>query len=122
VRKALFLCSALLFSLYGCTVGQWMVGESYDGPHELRRPVTYDYSAYFRAFDNPWVGRSRDELLQALGPPDAIFEARHQFADFEAGIPASSYVYTGNGATPGHCVDTYVVDEWSSTVIKYYCR
>jgi hypothetical protein len=86
------------------------------------RATAYDYSAYFHAFDNPWVGRSRDELLQALGPPDAIFEARHQFADFEAGIPASSYVYTGNDASLGHCIDTYVVDEWTSTVIKYYCR
>ena len=122
MRKDLFLCTALLFFLYGCTLGDWIVGESDDVSHELRRPMTNDYSAYFSAFDNPWVGRSRDELLQALGPPDAIFEARHQFADFEAGIPASSYVYTGHDASPGHCVDTYFVDEWTSTVIKYYCR
>jgi len=122
VRKHLFPCSAILFVLYGCTLGEWIVGESYDGPHELRQPMTYDYSAYFRAFDNPWVGRSRDELLQALGPPDAIFEARHQFADFEAGIPASSYVYRADDASPRHCGDIYVVDERTSTVIKYYCR
>jgi hypothetical protein len=112
---------ALIFSLHGCTAGTWIVGDGDVGPQDML-PAAYDYSPYFEAFDNPWVGRSRDELLRALGPPDAIFEARHQFADFEAGIPAFSYVYAGNDALPGHCVDTYVVDVWTSTVIKYYCR
>ena len=121
MRGMATLCSALVLALHGCTAGTWIVGESDVGPKDMLPPA-YDYSAYFDAFDNPWVGRSRDELLQALGPPDAIFEARHQFADFEAGIPASSYVYTGNDASLGHCVDTYVIDEWTSTVIKYYCR
>ena len=114
-------CSALILLLHGCGAGTWIVGESDVGSKDLL-PVAYGYSAYFEAFDNPWVGRSRDELLRALGPPDAIYEARHQFADFEAGIPAASYVYVGNDALPGSCVDTYVVDEWTSTVIKYYCR
>jgi len=121
MRGMATLCLALILSLHGCAAGTWVVGDS-DVEQKGMLPAAYDYSAYFKAFDNPWVGRSRDELLRALGPPDAIFEARHQFADFEAGIPASSYVYTGNDATPGHCVDTYVVDEWTSTVIKYYCR
>ena len=61
-------------------------------------------------------------LLDTLGPPDGIYEARHQFADYDAGIPASTYIYTDSFASSGHCVDAYVIDEWTSTVIKYYCR
>ena len=121
MRGFAILFSALILSLHGCAAGTWIVGESDLEPTDMPS-AAYDYSAYFRVFDNPWVGRSRDELLQALGPPDAIFEARHQFADFDAGIPASSYVYSGGYSSFGHCVDTYVIDEWTSTVIKYYCR
>jgi hypothetical protein len=83
---------------------------------------TYDYSPFFRAFDNPWVGRSRDELVQALGPPDSIYEARHRFADYDAGIPASTYVYSNGIDNPGRCIDAYVIDQPTATVIKYYCR
>ncbi|MDH3848211.1 MAG: hypothetical protein OEV03_10460 [Gammaproteobacteria bacterium] len=122
MRKIVYLCSALLFLLCSCTVGEWVVGESGDVPQDLRQPTAFDYSAYFKAFDNPWVGRTRDELLDTLGPPDGIYEARHQFADYDAGIPASTYIYTDSFASSGHCVDAYVIDEWTSTVIKYYCR
>jgi hypothetical protein len=122
MRKIVFLCSALLLSLYSCTLGEFIVGESEDVPQDLRRPTTIDYSAYFRSFDNPWVGKSRDELLDALGPPDGIYEARHRFTDYEAGIPASTYIYTDSYASSRHCVDAYVIDAWTSTVIKYYCR
>lgn len=122
MRKILFLCSALLLSLYSCTFGQWIAGVSEDVPREVQQPMTYDYSAYFKSFDNPWIGRSRDELLDALGPPDGIYEARHRFTDYEAGVPASTYIYTESLASSRHCVDAYVIDEWTSTVIKYYCR
>jgi hypothetical protein len=32
------------------------------------------------------------------------------------------YVYSGNNSSTGRCIDAYVVDEPTSTVIKYYCR
>jgi hypothetical protein len=98
VRNTVLICSALLIPLYSCTVGEWIVGETETDNFIAAKP-TYDYTAYFASFDNPWVGRSRDELVDALGPPYAA----------------------GNGAT-GHCIDAYVVDEPTSTVIKYYCR
>lgn len=118
VRKAVFLCSTLLLPLISCSVGELIVGKG--KPDEaLAADPNYDYSVFFRAFDNPWVGRSRDELLAALGPPDAMYEARHRFADFDAGIPAITYVYAG---AAGLCLDAYVIDEPTRTVIKYYCR
>ena len=48
-----------------------------------------------------------------------MYEARHRFADFDAGIPAITYVYAG---AAGRCLDAYVIDEPTRTVIKYYCR
>jgi hypothetical protein len=98
-----------------------VVGEAEPDTVSAATPF-YDYSVYFRGFDNPWVGRSRDDLVNALGAPDAIYEARHQFADYEAGIPAATYIYIDAAASPSQCIDAYVVDEPTATVIKYYCR
>lgn len=121
VRNAILLCSAVLLPLGGCALGDFIVGEA--RPDEARAAAPfYDYSTFFRAFDNPWVGRSRDDLVAVLGPPDAMFEARHQFADFDAGIPAVTYIYVGAGGAAGSCIDAFVVDEPTKTVIKYYCR
>ncbi len=118
MRKNGFLCSALLLPLFSCSVEELIVAK---GAPDAALAVDphYGYSAFFRAFDNPWVGRSRDELVAALGPPDAMYEARHRLADFDAGIPAITYVYVG---AAGFCLDAYVVDEPTKTVIKYYCR
>ncbi|NCF24885.1 MAG: hypothetical protein GWP60_10120 [Gammaproteobacteria bacterium] len=118
MRKIGFLCSALLLPLFSCSVGELIVAKGAPDA-ALAADPHYGYSVFFRAYDNPWVGRSRDELLAALGPPDAMYEARHRFADFDAGIPAITYVYAG---AAGFCLDAYVVDEPTRTVIKYYCR
>lgn len=118
MRKAVFFCSALLLPLSSCSVGQWIVGKGQPDTALAVEPF-YDYSVFFKAFENPWVGRSRDDLVAALGPPDATYEARHRLADFDAGIPAITYVYVG---AAGECLDAYVVDEPTLTVIKYYCR
>jgi hypothetical protein len=122
MRATDFLCGLLLLPLCSCTVGSIIVGEAaLDSDAAAPQPF-YDYSLYFRAFDNPWVGRSRDELIMELGAPDAIYEARHQFADFDAGIPAATYIYINGTERSGGCIDAYVVDEPTATVIKYYCR
>ena len=121
VQYAALPYSVLLLPLCGCTLGDWVVGEVPTEEARVAAPF-YDYSPFFRAFDNPWVGRSREELVAARGQPDAIFEARHQFADFDAGIPAVTYVYAGKEVSAGTCIDAYVVDEPTQTVIKYYCR
>ena len=124
MRSTVFLCSLPLLSLSSCSLGTWIVGEAQPDAVSTTSAATlsYDYSEYFRVSDNPWVGRSRDELVEALGPPDAIYEARHRFADFEAGIPATTYVYIGGVEGARRCNDAYVVDIPTATVIKYYCR
>jgi hypothetical protein len=124
MRRTVILCSSSLLLLSSCSIGTWIVGQAQPDAVNTTSATTsfYDYSVYFRAFDNPWVGRSRDELVEALGPPDAIYEARHRFADFEAGIPAATYVYVGGVEGARHCIDAYVVDMPTETVIKYYCR
>ena len=124
MRRTVFLCSSSLLLLSSCSLGTWIVGQAQPDAVNTTSATTsfYDYSVYFRAFDNPWVGRSRDELVEALGPPDAIYEARHRFADFEAGIPATTYVYIGGVEGARRCNDAYVVDIPTATVIKYYCR
>lgn len=121
VRYAVLICSALVLPLCNCTVGHGIVGEV-EPESALAAQPDYDSTPFFRAFDNLWVGRSLEELLAALGPPNAVYEARHTLADFDAGIPAMTHVYVGNSGVAGHCIDAYVVDEPTRTVIKYYCR
>lgn len=115
------LLLTLILPLGSCTVLEWIAGDSDFAASSDWVPV-YDYSAYFAVSDNPWVGRSRDELVSALGPPDAIYEARPRYGEYDAGIPASTYVYSSGNGTSMLCIDAYVVAEPTSTVIKYYCR
>ena len=111
----------MLLPLCSCTLEKWIVGEA-QSDAALAPTPSYDYSAFYKAFHNPWVGRSRAELIAALGPPDAIYEARHRFGEFDAGIPASTYVYVDSVESNGGCIDAYVVDAPTATVIKHYCR
>ena len=111
----------MLVPLCSCTLGKWIVGEA-QSDSALAATPSYDYSVFYKAFHNPWVGRSRAELIAALGPPDAIYEARHRFGEFDAGIPASTYVYVDSVESNGGCIDAYVVDAPTATVIKHYCR
>lgn len=122
MRPMALLLMVFILPIDSCTLGTWIVGDSEAGPADHNYPA-YNYSAYYRSFDNPWVGRSRDELVDALGPPDFIYEARPRFTDYwEAGIPAYTYVYAGRDESIGRCIDAFVVDEPTQTVIKYYCR
>jgi len=122
MRGMALLCMSLLLPFHGCALETLIFGDI-DAVPAAARYSTYNYSANLRSFDNPWVGRTREQLLGALGPPDAIYEARPKTVDYwEAGIPVYMYVYSGADKSPGHCIDAYVVAEPSSTVIKYYCR
>lgn len=118
----------LVTPFQGCGVETLIFGAD-DVLSSDTRYLTSGSSAYFRtyansrSFNNPWVGRSLEELLDARGPPDAVFEARPKTVDYwESGVPSYMYVYSGANSSTGRCVDAYVVDEPTSTVIKYYCR
>ena len=122
MRGAALLWMMLILAPNGCVLETVIFGDGEAVPGDTRYPA-YSYSAYSRSFDNPWVGRSRDELVEALGPPDFIYEARPRYTNYwKAGIPAYTYVYAGGNSSSGRCIDAYVVAEPTSTVIKYYCR
>lgn len=122
MRGAALLWMMLILAPNGCVLETVIFGDG-EAIQTDTWHRSYSYPAYSRSFDNPWVGRSRDELVEALGPPDFIYEARPRYTDYwEAGIPAYTYVYAGDNSSSGRCIDAYVVDEPTSTVIKYYCR
>ena len=118
----------LILPINGCGLETLIFGpEDFDSFDMTYR--TFGSSAYFRttsdprSFDNPWVGRSLDDLLDTLGPPDAVYEARPRTVEYwESGIPVYMYIYAGANSSTGRCIDAYVVAEPTSTVIKYYCR
>jgi len=122
MRGKALLWFLLILPFGGCAFETLIFGDEYGDAPEFRSP-TYHYSAYRGSFGNPWVGRSRDELVDTLGPPDFMYEARPRFMNYwKAGIPATTYVYRSANDASGHCIDAYVVAETTSTVIKYYCR
>ena len=122
MRGMALLWMILILSFHGCALETLIFGDPYATPADGPRPA-YDYSPYFSSFDSPWVGRSRDDLVAALGPPDFIYEARPRFTDsWEGGVPAYTYVYASREESIGGCIDAFVVDEPTETVIKYYCR
>ena len=123
-----FSIMMLIMPFQGCGVETLIFGPD-DVTSTAMKYQNFRSSAYLRAsgnprsFDNPWVGRSLEELLDTLGPPDAIYEARPKTVDYwESGIPVYMYVYAGANSSSGRCVDAYVVAAPTSTVIKYYCR
>ena len=113
MRTAVFLGAAVLF-FAGCA---WIVGDGEIFNEESLNPDTPDYVQPLLGDPSEWVGRSMDELIRERGHPDSVYQSRHTFADFDAGIVAMTLVYA---TYP--CVDAFVVDLATKTIIKYYCR
>ena len=99
--------------LFGCAL---ITGEG-EFNEEVLNPDTPDYVQPLLGDPSPWVGRSMEELIRERGHPDSVYQARHTFADYDAGIVAMTLVY---GTRP--CADSFVVDLETKTIIKYYCR
>lgn len=122
MRGMACIAMMLILPFDGCALETLIFGDIDAVPADTHY-ARYGYPTYVRSASNQWVGKSREELLEALGPPDAVFEARPKTVDYwEAGTPCYMYVYGGADKTSRQCIDTYVVAESSSTVIKYYCR
>jgi hypothetical protein len=128
MREMAFSLMILLLPFLGCGVGALIFGDEDVHSNDMSYR-TFGYSAYYRSSynprysDNPWVGKSLEELLETLGPPDAVYEAKPKTVDYwESGVPVYMYVYAGAKSSSGRCVDAYVVAEPTSTVIKYFCR
>ena len=122
MRGNALLALLLFLSFDGCALETLIFGDSDASPTYTPYPA-YTYSANFRSSDNAWIGRRVDDLVDALGPPDMVYEARPKFVDYwEGGVPAYTYVYSAGSSPSGRCIDAYVVEEPTRTVIKYYCR
>lgn len=111
MRTAVVLMATAV--LFGCAaiVGEGEINE------EILNPDVPDYVQPHLGDPSPWVGRSMEELIRERGHPDSIYQARHTFADYDAGIVAMTLVYA---TYP--CADAFVVDLETKTIIKYYCR
>lgn len=62
--------------------------------------------------DSPWIGKTVRELTQGLGDPIQTMDAT-----LRGGPISTAFVYVNND-----CTDTYVVNEVSGRVMKYFCR
>ena len=122
MRLTMIVYTSLLMAMEGCVLADRDDGDLAPPGYERSSTQSIDYQLYFDAFDNPWVGRSREELIAEFGAPDAIFEARPLGTEFEAGIRALSYVYGIGSTSHASCVDVYVVAQATDIIIKYYCR
>lgn len=96
----------------GCQFNEWL----FDDP----APLMFS-STYVPVSGEDWIGHDVDELITSVGPPDSVLEAVPRYTPFPGGRHVLSYIYfespTGNA-----CIDTWVVDESSGVIVKYYCR
>ena len=111
MRAAVVLIAAAVLSSCALLTGEGEINE------EVLNSSTPDYVQPLLGDPSPWVGRSMEELIRERGHPDSIYQARHTFADYDAGIVAMTLVYA---TYP--CADAFVVDLATKTIIKYYCR
>ena len=113
MRAAVVLVAAVALSACAWLVGE---GEIPEQPVDVDAPIDYIQPEY--GDPSPWVGRSMEELIRELGHPDAIYQARHTFADYDAGLPAVTLVYV----TEDLYIDAYVVDLRTKIIIKFHRR
>jgi len=112
----------LLVICAGCTFVEVIVGDPQEPLDQDHHSAQFTYPANLLGSGDPWIGQHSDQLVAALGVPDAILEARPKGAPFPDGIHVLSYIYYGDRSTRISCIDTYVVVEATGMIVKYYCR
>ena len=123
------ICVTLLATVAGCAVVDWIFGppgpDYAAGPYSSELEMPFVYSRGRFSSDSAWIGRHSDELVESLGEPDLILEARPRFADYRDGIPKISYVYRaepGARSDRSTCIDAFVVLQATGEIVDYYCR
>lgn len=81
-----------------------------------------DHHPGFSPSGNPWIGRSRDELVTELGPPELVLEVTPIGAPDYGAPHRVALVYNTDRSGPTGCIDAYVVVEATGIVTTYYCR
>jgi hypothetical protein len=120
MRGFVLTCLALLVTMFGCGIRQW-VSDNFPMPVDEYLAGTA-YSDGYRPYDPEWIGSDVDALVRVRGDPYLILEARPRYGEFRDGIPAVSYVYAPSEGSGQVCFDTYVVVAETRTVVRYYCR
>ena len=123
MRWIAVICVTLLATISGCAFVDWIFGEPGSYYDEFETPMAFSSGRF--SSDNPWIGRHRDELIESLGQPDMILEARPKYSEYRGGIPRISYVYRSEPVeSPGRstCIDAYVVLQATGEIVNYYCR
>jgi len=81
-----------------------------------------DHHPGFSPSGNPWIGRSRDELENELGPPEFVLEVTPIGSPAYGGPHRVALVYNTDRSGLTGCIDAYVVVEATGIVATYYCR
>ena len=111
----------LLIYLLSCTFSDYIVDEY---PDDSRQSQSANYSNISRSpgLANALVGKSVTELVSILGQPDLMIDTVPRGARYSDDTCDYAYVYLPKPGSASQCVNTYVIDELSGEVIKFYCR
>lgn len=116
MRRIVICFIICLTVVVGCALKQWL-GLDQSTPISIE-----EYQARCIRYDNPWVGRQRDELIAMRGRPDDIRVAGVRGCELEGRVHLNSYIYSPDTSSDSSCIDAFVILEETGTIVKYYCR
>ena len=104
------IATIALIVLPGCTTDDFLKDRPVSRGKTSKHVATWP-----DAQNNKWVGKTTDELISERGKPSITLGTAQL-----TGMPSSdtAYVYP---STTG-CADTYVIENGSNRVVKYFCR
>lgn len=117
------ICSLFLtvILLAGCTDSEYVVSDNSAGN---QRPPPSRYRDDPAASDVPniWLGKNISELVEGLGEPDMMIDTVPRGVRSYEDDCNYAYLYLPKPDTADQCIRTYVIDDLSEEVIKFYCR
>ena len=121
MRRWFNLLLVLVILLLACAVDEYVYREEpTDLP--LNRTSGHGRSTQSRGVTNFWVGRKASKLVAVRGEPDMILDTRPKGAGSTGNPNTVCYLYSSKAGAGGGCMDAYVVDHDSGTIIRYHCR
>jgi len=117
--RTIILFNLLLMVSAGCAVDGY-VSENFLPADQHMETLHHGPITGNRGVSNFWVGRKAAKLVAVRGEPDSIMNTAPKGVPASAEVRTVCYVYfSGTGAG---CIDAYVVDLRSDTIIRYHCR
>ena len=111
----------LLIYLLSCTFSDYIVDEHAE---DVWRPQPASYSSVSGSpgLANAFVGKNVTQLVDILGQPDLMIDTAPRSVGYYDGACDYAYVYLPKPDSASQCFSTYVIDELSGEVIRFYCR